>query len=269
MRQDSISWRACVLFALVHLCAVIGVVAYGISVAHVALAMALYAIRMFAISAGSHRYFSHRAYETSRGFQLILALLATMSSQMGVLWWVSHHRIHHRHADQERDPHQRARGFWWAHMGWFLVDTHDATEWEQIPDLARYPELRWLDRNHFMPAFGLIAILGLVAGPQAIVWGYCVSTVVLWHATFSLTSVSHWLGSRRYATKDDSCNNPVVALITFGDGWHNNHHREPGSARHGHAWWELDVTYSVLCVLAAFGIVWNLRGVRSHVLEAA
>jgi stearoyl-CoA desaturase (delta-9 desaturase) len=269
MRQDSISWRACGLFGLVHVGAVVGVVACGVTASHVGLALLLYAIRMFAITGGTHRYFSHRSYETSRAFQLVLATIATMSSQMGVMWWAAHHRIHHRHADQPRDPHQRARGFWWAHMGWFLVDTHDATEWAQLPDFADNRELRWLDRYHFEPAIALIAILGLVGGLSAIAWGYCVSTVLLWHATFSLTSVSHWLGTRRYATRDESCNNAVVALLTFGDGWHNNHHREPGSARHGHAWWELDITYSVLCVLAAFGIVWNLRGVRSYVLEAA
>ena len=266
MGKIRISWRACALFLLVHVVAVVGVIAFGVSGRGIALAAALYAVRMFALSAGVHRYFSHRAFETSRAFQLVLAVVATMASQLGVLWWASQHRIHHRVTDGPGDPHDRTRGFWWAHVGWFLTDAHDATEWKQIPDLARYPELRWLDRNHFAPAIALIAVLGLVGGPWAIVWGYAVSTVLLWHAMFSLNSIAHGVGDRRFDTGDLSRNNPVLALATFGEGWHNNHHHFPGAARAGFAWWEVDISYAMLRVLEMCGIVWNLRGVPARVM---
>jgi stearoyl-CoA desaturase (delta-9 desaturase) len=264
-----IAWRACALFFAVHVAAVIGVAMLGISASGIALAVALYAARMFALSAGTHRYFAHRAFETSRAFQLVLAVVATMASQLGVLWWASQHRIHHRHADTPRDPHARTDGFWWAHLGWFLVHTHDETQWTQIPDLAKYPELRWLDRNHFVPAIALLAVLALVGGPFAVIWGYCVSTVVLWHAMFALNSIAHWRGARRFATGDESRNHALLAVLTFGEGWHNNHHHYPGSARAGFAWWELDISYCVLRVLAVLGIVWNLRGVPARVMAVA
>ena len=262
------AWRACALFVMVHAVAVVGVLWFGISGTGIALAAALYAVRMFALSAGVHRYFSHRAFETSRGFQLVLAVVATMASQLGVLWWASQHRLHHRHADGPGDPHSRAGGFWWAHFGWWLTHTHDATEWKQIPDLAGYPELRWLDRNHFAPAIALLVVLGVAGGPWAIVWGYAVPTVALWHAMFSLNSMAHGPGDQRFATGDLSRNHPVLALATFGEGWHNNHHHYPGSARAGFAWWELDISYGLLRVLEALGVVWNLRGVPARVMEA-
>lgn len=269
MGKHRIAWRALLLFVAVHVAAIVGVCLLGVSRSGLALAAALYALRMFALSAGVHRYFAHRAFETSRAFQLVLAIVASMSSQLGVLWWASQHRIHHRHADGDGDPHARRDGFWWAHFGWFLVHTYDATAWSQIPDLAKYRELRWLDRNHHVPVLALIAVLGLVGGAPAIVWGYCVSTVLLWHAMFSLNSVAHWIGGRRFATRDASRNNAVIALATFGEGWHNNHHHYPGAARAGFAWWELDISWCVLRVLAAFGIVWNLRGVPARVMAVA
>ena len=268
MTRHRIAWRAAALFVMVHAVAVVGVLHFGLSWAGVALAAALYAVRMFALSAGVHRYFAHRAFETSRGFALLLAVVATMASQLGVLWWASQHRLHHRHTDGRGDPHSRTGGFFWAHCGWWLSHSHDATEWKQIPDLARYPELRWLDRNHFVPAIALLVVLGLAGGPWAIVWGYAVSTVALWHAMFSLNSMAHGRGAQRFATGDLSQNHAVLALATFGEGWHNNHHHFPGSARAGFAWWELDISYAGLRVLDALGIVWNLRGVPARVLEA-
>ena len=265
--RHPIAWRATTLFLAVHVGAVLGVARFGISRSGIGLAAGLYAVRMFALTAGVHRYFAHRTFKTSRAFQLVLAVFATASAQLGVLWWVSQHRIHHRHADGANDPHSRTKGFWWAHAGWFLVHTYDKTEWRQIPDLAKFPELRWLDRHYFVPVVVLIAALLALGGLPAVVWGFCVSTVLLWHAMFSLNSVAHSVGHRRYATPDSSRNNAVVALATFGEGWHNNHHHFPGSARNGFYWWEVDVSYAVLRVLAALGVVWDLRVVPDHVRD--
>jgi stearoyl-CoA desaturase (delta-9 desaturase) len=263
--QHRIAWRATLLFVAIHLGAIAGVATLGISWRGVALAAALYAVRMFAITAGLHRYFAHRAYQTSRAVQLVLAIVATTAAQQGVLWWVSQHRVHHRDADGARDPHAPVNGLWWSHAGWFLVHTYDATEWHQIRDLAKYRELRWLDRHYFLPAAALVGALWLAGGAPAVVWGYCVSTVLLWHATFSLTSIAHWVGRQRYKSGDESRNNLAVAMITFGDGWHNNHHFYPRSARHGFYWWEIDVTYYGLRALAALRLIWDLHLVPEHV----
>ena len=268
-RKHGLDGRACALVLLVHVVAVVGVICLGVSGTGLALAAALYLVRMFALTAGIHRYFAHRAFETSRAVQLVFAVVATTASQMGVLWWASQHRLHHRHADRPGDPHDRTRGFWWAHAGWFLAHENAETVWAQIPDLARYPELRWLDRHYFVPVAALIGVLALVGGPFALVWGYAVSTTLLWHAMFALTSVAHAVGRRRYATPDGSRNNALLAWATLGEGWHNNHHHVPGAARHGHAWWELDATYGALRVLAAVGIVHNLRPLPARLRPAA
>lgn len=262
-----IAWRATALFLAVHVGAVIGVVLLGISWSGIVLAASLYTLRMFALTAGVHRYFAHRSFKTTRAFQFALAVVATASAQLGALWWASQHRLHHRHTEREQDPHSRARGLWWAHAGWFLVHTHDDTRWDQIPDLAKYPELRWLDRHYFVPVLALVAGLLAVGGLPAVVWGFCVSTVLLWHAMFSLNSVGHWIGSRRYRTGDESRNNALLALATFGEGWHNNHHHYPGSARNGFYWWEIDVSYYVLRGCAALGLVWDLRVVPDEVRD--
>jgi stearoyl-CoA desaturase (delta-9 desaturase) len=262
-----IAWRSVVMTAAVHVAAAVGVWVYGVSLAGVALAVALYALRMFAISAGVHRYFAHRSFETSRAMELGLAFVATSSVQLGAMWWASQHRLHHRHADGPGDPHDRRRGFWWSHGCWAFMHRNCETRWDQMRDFADDRALRWLDRHYLVPVAVLIAVLLAAGGVWALVWGFCVSTVVLWHATFTLTSVVHAHGSRRYAIEDDSRNNAIVALATFGEGWHNNHHYYPGSARHGFFWWELDVSYLGLRALEAVGLVWNLRVVPAEVRD--
>ena len=234
-----------------------------------ALAAALYAIRMFAITAGYHRYFSHRTYRTSRAFQLVLALMGGTAVQRGALWWSAHHRDHHRHSDAPEDVHSPLRrGLLWSHVGWVLSRRHHATKLDRVKDLARYPELRFLDRHHYLPPLALAVALVLAGGWPALLWGFFVSTVVLWHATFSINSIAHLLGRRRYETGDGSRNSLALALITFGEGWHNNHHFYPASTRQGFFWWEIDVSFTLLRVLAAVRIVRDLRTPPPRVLRA-
>lgn len=253
-------------FYLVHVAAVVGVAMLGWSWTGAALAVALYYVRMFGVTAGYHRYFSHRTYRTSRAFQFVLAFLAQTSVQKGVLWWAAHHREHHKHSDTPKDPHSfRDYGFWYSHVGWFLSwQTHD-TDYSKITDMARYPELRWLNRWYQVPV--LVFALGLywIGGPFALVWGFFVSTTLLWHGTFTINSLSHMVGTRRYATTDDSKNNPVLALVTMGEGWHNNHHYYPRSVRQGFFWWEYDLTFYVLKVLELVGLVWDLHVPSEHI----
>jgi stearoyl-CoA desaturase (delta-9 desaturase) len=246
----------------------------GFSKVAVLTAIALYVVRMFAITAFYHRYFSHRAFRTGRITQFIFAVIGASAVQRGPLWWAAHHRHHHAHADDEHDVHSPRHGFLWSHAGWFLTKENFGVREERVKDLSQYPELRWLDRFDIaipvILAAGLLTIgsvlhhtypsLG-VTGPQMLVWGFFVSTVALYHLTFTVNSLAHRFGTRRYATKDDSRNNWLIALITLGEGWHNNHHFFAGSARQGFRWWEIDITYYLLRLLAACGVIWDLRPV--------
>lgn len=233
------------------------------------LAATLYAVRMFAITAGYHRYFSHRSFRTSRAFQLFLAILGTTAVQKGPLWWAAHHRDHHRYSDGPEDIHSPLEsGFWWSHVGWILGTKHAATKLDRVKDLAAYPELRWLDRWHLVPPIALAAVLFLAGGLPALLWGFFVSTVFLWHGTFVINSLAHVIGTQRYQSGDGSRNNLFLALLTFGEGWHNNHHFYPGSARQGFFWWEVDVSWYALRALAAARLVSDLREPPERVRRA-
>jgi stearoyl-CoA desaturase (delta-9 desaturase) len=219
-----------------------------------------YLVRMFGITAGYHRYFAHRSYRTSRAFGFLLAWLGCSAMQKGPLWWVAHHRHHHRHSDTGADvhsPHQPS--FWWSHVGWVLSGDHDSAAWGPVQDWQRYPELRWLDRHHWVPGVLLAVCCFVVGGWSGLVWGFVVGTVLLYHATFAVNSLCHRFGQRRYATGDDSRNNTLVALLTLGEGWHNNHHHYQSSANQGFRWWEFDPSYYLLRLLGLVGLVWSIR----------
>jgi stearoyl-CoA desaturase (Delta-9 desaturase) len=243
-----------------HAIAFVGPFFVPFSWGYVWLAVLLYAVRMCGLSAGYHRYFAHRSYGTSRAFQLVLAFLGGICTQRGALWWAANHRQHHACADRAGDLHSPVRdGFFWSHLGWLLSKRHETTRLDRIRDFARFPELRWLDRHHFVPSLLYAGALLLLGGWSALIWGCFVSTVWLWHATFSINSLAHVVGRRRYATPDQSRNNSVLAVLMMGEGWHNNHHHFRSSAALGFYWWEVDVTYYVLRVLAALGLIWDLR----------
>jgi stearoyl-CoA desaturase (delta-9 desaturase) len=241
----------------------LGVFWVGASPRALAVAAALYAVRMFAITAFYHRYFSHGAFKTSRTAQFLFAVLGASAAQRGALWWSSQHRHHHAHADTAADPHSPGRhGFLWSHVGWFLARENFAARTELVPRLARYPELQFLDRYDAVVPVLLGIALYAWGGMELVVWGLCVSTVALHHATFTINSLAHRFGTRRYETRDDSRNNLWLALLTFGEGWHNNHHHCPGAARQGERWWEIDPTWYGLKLLEATGVVWELRDRR-------
>ena len=219
-----------------------------------------YVLRMFGVTAGYHRYFSHRSYSLARPWQFALAVLAQTSGQKGVLWWAAHHRDHHQHSDRQADVHSPVQeGFWWSHVGWILSPDYDTYDARRVPDLTVFPELRWLDRHHWVPFLGYGALLLAVGGTAVFVWGFLVSTVLLYHGTFLINSLAHVWGTRRFPTPDESRNNFWLALITLGEGWHNNHHHFMSSVRQGIRWWEIDVTYYVLRALSWVGITRQLR----------
>lgn len=259
-------WVRALPFVLSHL-AVLGAFWSGVTWQAVVLCVVLLFVRVWGITAGYHRYFSHRTYKTSRAFQLVLAVLAQSSSQKGVLWWASHHRVHHKHSDQPGDVHSPVQdGFWYAHVGWIFADT-EATQWDKIRDFAKYPELRWLNRYWFVPPTVLAVACFVIAGWPGLFIGFFLSTVLLWHNTFLINSLTHVWGTRRFDTTDQSRNNLLTALLTLGEGWHNNHHHYQSSCRNGFYWWEVDVTYYVLKALSWVGLVWDLREVPQHVLQ--
>ncbi|HVF49487.1 MAG TPA: acyl-CoA desaturase [Pyrinomonadaceae bacterium] len=269
---EKLDYFICIQFLLIHLVCLLALWT-GVSVVAVAVCLALYVVRMFGITAGFHRLLSHRSYRTGRVFQFVLAFLGTTANQKGPLWWSAHHRRHHLYTDTERDLHSPvARTLWQSQVGWFLTRESQATEWKLISNLVKFRELRFLDRYYSLPpallalaTFALGALLERYApalgtsGWQMLIWGFFISTVLLYHGTFTVNSLAHIFGSRRFQTDDNSRNNLFVALITLGEGWHNNHHHYPSSERQGFYWWEIDVAHYTLRALSLVGIVWDLR----------
>jgi len=278
-REDRVDLGRCTAFVFLH-AGCFGVFWVGWSWTAVAVAVALYWVRMFAITGFYHRYFSHRSFATSRPMQFLFGVLGSSAAQRGPLWWAYHHREHHQHSDKELDAHSPGRhGFWWAHIGWITSPRNFPTDYSRVKDLAKYPELVFLNRfdalvplllgamlygtgawlAHAQPALG-------VTGAQLLVWGF-ISTVVLFHCTCFINSLAHVFGRQRYVTGDDSRNSFLLALLTLGEGWHNNHHHYMHSTRQGFYWWEIDLTYYALKVLSWTGLIWNLRPVPVEVLE--
>jgi stearoyl-CoA desaturase (Delta-9 desaturase) len=240
----------------------------GVSAGNIALFLATFWLRMFGITGGYHRYFAHKTYKTSRPFQFALAFLAASATQKGPLWWAGHHRGHHKYADKPGDTHSPREGIYYAHQGWIFDRRWDATPIDRIGDFAAYPELVWLNKYHVVAPVVLAVACYLLGGFSGLVWGFVISTVALWHATYCVNSVCHIWGKRRYQTADTSRNNWLMALLTLGEGWHNNHHYYCASTRQGFRWWEIDVTYYALRALQFVGLVWDIREPPAHILAA-
>lgn len=261
-------WLSLIPFVAVHLAA-FGALWTGARWQDWTCCALLFWARMFGVTGGYHRYFSHRTYKTSRVGQFLLAFLAQSSSQRGVLWWAAHHRRHHLHSDTVRDVHSPKQwGFWHAHVGW-LYDNNNATDMRRVQDLSVYPELRWLDRNWLVPPVVLGFAVWLLLGWSGLWIGFMLSTVITWHSTFTINSLTHLIGKRRYDTPDDSRNHWFLALLTMGEGWHNNHHHYKDCARQGFHWWQIDLTYGILRTLAWFGLVWDIQEPPRHVVDSS
>lgn len=279
MTSTEFNWVRVIPFIFLHL-ACLAAFYTGVSTTAIVVCLGLYWLRLFAITAFYHRYFSHKSFSANRFWQFIFALLGNMSAQRGPLWWAAHHRAHHQYSDTEQDLHSPVkRGFWWSHVGWFTCDASFRTNMKRIGDFARFPELVWLDRFDAFAPFLLVCLLfgtGEIlatthpqletTGLQLVVWGFFISTVLLFHSTVTINSLGHIWGKKRFATEDDSRNNAFLALLTLGEGWHNNHHRWPASARQGFYWWEVDITYMVLKAMSWLRIIRDLRPVPAHIL---
>ena len=255
------------LFILVHL-ACLAVFWTGIDGTAIALCAFMFFIRKFGITGAFHRYFSHRSYKTSRFFQFCLAFLGGSAAQKGALWWAAHHRHHHRHSDTDDDLHSaKLEGFYWSHIGWVLSPEYEEYDFNTVKDLNKFPELVWLDKWIFIPPVAAAVFCFLVHGWMGLVVGFFISTVILYHTTFAINSLCHMFGSRRYETGEESKNSLWLALLTMGEGWHNNHHHYPLSARQGFFWYEVDITYYILLGLEKLGIVWDLQAPPKRMLQ--
>jgi len=259
-KKNPIDWYTSIPFIGVHVAAAVGLFFFPLTWKLAAACALGYFVRMFGITAGYHRYFSHRSYKTGRIFQFILGLLGTLAMQKGVMWWASNHRHHHRYSDTPEDIHSpRQSGFWRSHITWVLAKYDEEPKFELVRDLTRFPELVWISKHFLLPIFVLWGVLFLAGGLPLLFWAGVMSTMLCWHATFLVNSLAHVWGSRRFTTTDDSRNNLFIALLTMGEGWHNNHHHYMSSARQGYTWWEIDMSYYILKALSWFGIVRDLR----------
>ena len=280
-RNEKVNWTDSTGFVLIHVACIL-VIWAGVSWPAVIALLVTYAVRMFAITAGYHRYFSHRTYKTTRVFQFLMAFLGASAVQKGPLWWAAHHRHHHRYSDTQEDIHSPRKGFWWSHVGWILCDKYKCAHMKLVHDLKQFPELRFIERFHILAPLSLalfLILLGMflnlyfpqlnTSGLQMLVWGFFISTTLLYHGTFTVNSLAHVIGRRRFATEDDSKNSFFISMITLGEGWHNNHHRFPSSERQGFYWWEIDVSHYLLKVLSWFRIVWDLRSPPGRVYKNA
>jgi stearoyl-CoA desaturase (delta-9 desaturase) len=260
-------WAKSVPFFLMHLLP-LGALFTGARWQDFAVCFALYVVRMFGVTGGYHRYFAHRTYKTSRVFQFLLALLAQSSAQKGALWWAAHHRTHHKHSDKPGDPHNSRRGFWYSHVGWIL-DHNDYTDYAKVKDLAKFPELVFLNVYPNLATLALAVGVWSLMGWSGLYIAFGLSTVLLWHGTFTINSLCHMVGKPRYDSDDDSKNSFLLAVITLGEGWHNNHHYFMGSTRQGFYWWELDISYYVIKVLSWLRIVWDVKAPPARVYDRA
>ena len=265
--HDDIIYPATIPFLVIHLSA-LAAIWTGVSLAMVGVCLGLYVIRMIIVTAGYHRYFSHRSFKTSRAGQFILAFLAQTSLQRGVIWWAAIHRHHHKHSDTELDVHSPVhRSFMYSHVGWIFAKRDDTPDYGTVQDLLAYPELRFLERFHHLPWVVVAVLILALFGWQALVVGWIWSTLLLYHGSFSINSLAHVHGKQRYVTGDDSRNNWWLAIITMGEGWHNNHHAYQSSTRQGFRWYEWDLTYYTLVALSWFGIVWDLRSPPEEIVN--
>ena len=242
-----------------------------------------YMARMFAITGFYHRYFSHKTFKTSRITQFLFALLGASAGQRGPLWWAAHHRRHHKTADKPSDPHSPVQHtFLWSHLLWFVSYKNFPTIKKNVPDLSRYPELRFLDRYDLLVPVIYGAALFIAGtffqnphgnsmhnGILFLVWGFFVSTFFLHQSTFLVNSLAHLYGKKAFKTKDNSRNNLFVALLTLGEGWHNNHHFYPSSSRQGFLWWQVDITYYLLLLMEKMGLIWQLSPVPVRIKQQA
>jgi stearoyl-CoA desaturase (delta-9 desaturase) len=270
--RSGLNWPTTLILILIHIGAIAAL--FMFSWKAFATTVFLYWVATgLGISMGYHRLHTHRSYKVPRWMEYFFAVCGTLTLEGGPIFWTAIHRIHHQRSDQTGDPHSPREGAWWAHVGWILVGEtkHNNTKLlaKYAPDLAKDRFYIWLNDYHWLPIVVLTGILGLIGGLPMVLWAGCFRVVFGLHATWLVNSATHIWGARRFATRDDSRNNWWVALISFGEGWHNNHHAHPTSARHGLAWYEFDPSWLQIKLLKALGLAKSIHvaSVKSDLAE--
>jgi stearoyl-CoA desaturase (Delta-9 desaturase) len=263
--HQKINWVNSIVFAVFHIGAIAALFMFSWRAFFVALFLYWFTTGL-GISMGYHRLHTHRSYQVPRLLEYFFAVCGTLTLEGGPIFWVATHRIHHQKSDQPGDPHSPRDGGWWAHIGWLLVgeSKHNNTPLmsKYAPDLAKHPFYVWLNNWHWVPLVLLGVLLYAIGGLPFLLWGVFLRVVFGLHATWLVNSATHMWGSRRFETRDDSRNCWWVALLTSGEGWHNNHHAHPTSARHGLAWYEFDLSWIQIKILKFFGIAKRIQVAR-------
>ena len=259
MKLSDVNWTIAITFVCVHALVVFGLVTVGLKLEYFWWFAGTLCIRWLGFTCAVHRYFSHRVCRTSRIFQFVLAIWGTLTMARSPIKFASGHRHHHLHSDRRRDLHSPRHGIFMAYLGWVISKKYDERKLGLVGDLLRFPELRWINRLYFLPNLLVLAPLYVVGGLPAVVYGGGLSIIGVWHLAFSVTVLFHRVGSTRYETYDQSRNSNMLGFLTFGEGWHNNHHANMASAKIGHEWYQIDLGYLVLRFFESVGLVWDLN----------
>lgn len=265
--REQMNWVTTLTLVILHIGAVAALFLFNWHAALVALFLYWMATGL-GISMGYHRLLTHRSYKVPQALEYFFAICGVLTLEGGPIFWVATHRIHHQKSDREGDPHSPRDGAWWAHVGWLLFGEakHNNTRLmsKYAPDLAKHRFYVWLNNYHWLPLAALSVLLYVIGGLPMLLWGTCLRVVFGLHATWLVNSATHMWGSRRFATRDDSRNNWWVALITFGEGWHNNHHAHPTSARHGLTWYEFDISWIQIKLLKLLGVAKSIYTAKAE-----
>lgn len=259
--KPQFNWYHILFFAPLHLGALLALFPAFFSWKAVGVALLLYWVTGgLGITLGFHRLLTHRSFATPKWLEYFLALCGTLACQGGPFDWVGIHRQHHLHSDQELDPHDSNKGFWWSHINWMFYNSPGLDEVPKfIKDIADDPVYQFLHKNMVFLQVCLGLFLLWLGGWSFVVWGVFVRLVFVWHCTWFVNSATHKFGYRTYESGDRSTNCWWVALLTYGEGWHNNHHAFQYSARHGLKWWEIDLTWMTIQLLQALGLATNVK----------
>ena len=260
--RQKLNWLTTIVLILLHIGAVAALFMFSWRV--FAASVFLYWMTVgLGISMGYHRLHTHRSYQIPRFLEYFFAVCGSMTLEGGPIFWVATHRLHHQKSDLPGDPHSPRDGAWWSHIGWILLGetNHNNTRVlsKYAPDLAKDQFYVWLNNYHWVPLTILGGVLYAIGGLPLFLWGGCLRVVVGLHSTWLVNSATHMWGRRRFETRDDSRNSWWVALLTFGEGWHNNHHAHPTSARHGLAWYEIDHSWILISIFKFFGIAKSVK----------
>jgi len=261
--SEKIQWVTLTTVTLFHVMALVALFYFSWSNLLAAL-VTWWIAGSWGIGMGYHRLLTHRGFKAPKWLEYFLSFCGTLGLQSGAINWVTTHRLHHAFTETDEDPHSPRNGTYWAHMGWIFrgkaQNQDEATQLRYAPDLMKDKVHVWMSNYYWVTPIVAAVILYAIGGFSMVLWGVFLRQVIGWHSTWLVNSATHLWGSRRFETRDDSRNNGLIAALTFGEGWHNNHHAHPRSAKHGLTWYEFDVNWLQIKFLEKIGLVSDVYG---------